>query len=230
MANILIIGASSGIGKQLAEQLIDENHTVFGTYNSHNENLNPNIEYHHCDVRSENIDFSFLPEVLDGFVYCPGNIVLKPFHRIKMEEFNQDYQVQVIGFVKILQSVLPNLKASQHASVVVFSTIAVQTGLGFHSMISASKGALEGMSRSLAAELAPKIRVNCIAPSLTNTPLASNLLNTEDKVRQNAERHPLKRIGEAEDIANLCSFLLSEKSSWITGQVHHIDGGMSSLR
>ncbi|MEZ4804666.1 MAG: SDR family oxidoreductase [Bacteroidia bacterium] len=112
----------------------------------------------------------------------------------------------------------------------VFSTLAVQTGLGFHSMISASKGAIEGMSRSSAAELAPKIRVNCIAPSLTNTPLAIDLLNTEEKIRQNAERHPLKRIGEAHDIANLCSFLLSEKSSWITGQVHHIDGGMSSLR
>jgi NAD(P)-dependent dehydrogenase (short-subunit alcohol dehydrogenase family) len=112
----------------------------------------------------------------------------------------------------------------------MFSTVAVQTGFNFHSQVSVSKGAIEGLTRALAAELAPTIRVNCIAPSLTNTALASKLLNTEDKIEANAQRHPLKRIGQVSDLANAAKFLLSEDSSWVTGQVVHIDGGMSTIK
>ena len=122
------------------------------------------------------------------------------------------------------------LKNSEAPSIVLFSTVAVQLGLGFHSQVAASKGAIEGLCRSLAAEFAPKIRVNCIAPSLTDTALAASLLNSAEKKEANAQRHPLKKIGTPEDIANLACFLLSDKSSWMTGQIIHLDGGIGTIR
>ena len=231
MKKYLIIGASSGIGKSLAEQLDKKGHRVFGTYrNTRLESGLGNVEFHPLDVTAENLDLGFIPEVLDGVVYCPGSITLRPFHRIKPEAFLEDYNLQVVGAARVLQHCLPALKQSDQASVVFFSTVAVQTGFNFHSMVSASKGALEGLSRALAAELAPGIRVNCIAPSLTDTPLASTLLNSDAKKQANAERHPLKRVGSPADIASMAHYLLSEDSSWITGQVFHVDGGLSSLR
>ena len=182
------------------------------------------------NVLDENPDFSFLPDVIDGLVYCPGAVNLKPFARIKPEDFVADYQLQLIGAVKVIQACLPKLKNSPQASIILFSTVAVQTGFNFHSLVASSKGAVEGLTKALAAEFAPKIRVNCIAPSITDTPLAATLLNTAEKKEANAQRHPLKKIGNPEDLANLAAFLLSEKSSWITGQVLHADGGMSSLK
>ena len=155
---------------------------------------------------------------------------MKPFHRIKPLDFIEDYNLQVIGAVKVLQAVLPRLKKSNTASIVLFSTVAVQSGFTFHSQVSASKGALEGLTKALSAEFAPKIRVNCIAPSITDTPLASKILGSEEKKEANAQRHPLKKIGTAENIAEMAKFLLSEKSSWVTGQVLHVDGGMSVIR
>lgn len=147
-----------------------------------------------------------------------------------MADFQTDYQLQVLGAIQSIQSALPALKKSKQASVVLFSTVAVQQGLPFHSLVSASKGAIEGLTRALAAEFAPKIRVNAIAPSLTDTPLAENLLNSDAKREANAARHPLKRVGEATDIAHMAAFLLSDNASWISGQVLHVDGGISSLR
>ena len=231
MNNYLIIGASSGIGKQLTEQLAAQGAQVFATYNqSEPPAIGGAVSWHRLDVRDENPDFSFLPEALNGVVYCPGAISLKPFARIKPEDFMQDYQLQVLGAVKTLQAAFPKLKNSEQASVVLFSTVAVQTGFNFHSLVSASKGAIEGLTRALAAEWAPKIRVNAIAPSITDTPLAAALLNTEEKRAANAQRHPLRKVGTPADLANLAEFLLSEKSGWITGQVLHADGGMSSLK
>ena len=125
---------------------------------------------------------------------------------------------------------LPNLKRSSNPSLILFSTVAVQAGFNFHSLVSSSKGAIEGLTKALAAEFAPKIRVNCIAPSITDTPLAASLLNSEEKKLINAQRHPLKKIGTPEDVASLATFLLSENSSWITGQILHVDGGISTLR
>ena len=231
MSNYIIIGASSGIGQQLALQLINSGHQVYATYfrnklSSENENL----QYHYLNVMDEAIKLDFLPETISGLIYCPGSINLRPFERIKPADFAADYQLQVVGAVKTIQAALPRLKKSEHSSIVLFSTVAVQTGLSFHSQVSASKGALEGLTKALAAELAPTIRVNCIAPSLTDTPLAASLLNNEQKREANAQRHPLKRIGAVEDIANMASFLLSEKASWITGQILHVDGGFSSLK
>jgi len=230
MANFLIIGGSSGIGKQLANQLAAANHQVAATYKETSPDANSPINYHHLDVLAEDLKLDFLPEVLDGLVYCPGSITLKPFNRIKPNLFVEDFQLQVVGAVKVLQAVLPKLKKSDKAAVLFFSTIAVQAGFNFHSLVSTSKGAIEGLTKALAAELAPKIRVNCIAPSLTDTPLAKSLLNSDAKKEANAKMNPLKRIGQAEDLANMANFLLSEKASWITGQIFSVDGGMSTLK
>jgi NAD(P)-dependent dehydrogenase (short-subunit alcohol dehydrogenase family) len=231
MKTYLIIGASSGIGLQLANTLADEGNKVIGTFNSHPiMSITSNIEYHQLNVMEAELNLAFVPEVIDGLIYCPGSINLKPFGRIKPEDFTNDFNLQVGGFIKVLQAVQPHLKKSEHASVVVFSTVAVQIGMPFHAQVSVSKGAIEGLTKALAAEFAPSIRINCIAPSLTETPLAAQLLNTEEKKAAIALRHPLKKIGTAADIANMASFLLSEKAGWITGQVLHVDGGMSTVK
>ena len=229
MRNYLIIGGSSGIGKSVAELLHAEGAVVHATYNS-TAPSNSQIAYHHLDIESEELDLSFVPEVLDGLVYAPGTINLKPFHRIKPEEFTKDYNLQVLGAVRVIQSVLNNLKKSDLASIVLFSTVAVQQGYNFHSQVAASKGAIEGLVKALAAEFAPEIRVNAVAPSITQTKLAERLPSTPEKIEQSASRHPLNRVGDPNDIANTVEFLLSEKSSWVTGQILHVDGGASTIR
>jgi len=230
MKNYLIIGASSGIGKSLAELLNKEGQRVFATYFTRAREDGEAISFHPLNVLDEQADLGFLPEQLHGLVYCPGSIQLRPFSRIKAQSFVDDYELQVVGAVKVIQAALPALKAAGSASIVLFSTVAVQNGFNFHSQISASKGAIEGLSKALAAELAPGIRVNAIAPSLTDTPLASSLLNSDTKRESNADRHPLKRIGNPEDIAHMAHFLLSDRSGWISGQVLPVDGGISTLR
>ena len=231
MKNYLIVGASSGIGQELAKQLAENGNQVIATFNQHEpEEKNPDISYHRLNVLENLFSLDYLPDELSGFVYCPGSINLRPFERIKPADFELDYKLQVLGAINILQLILPRLKKSANASVVLFSTVAAQTGLAFHTQVSTSKGAVEGLTRALAAEYAPKIRVNCIAPSLTDTPLAASLLNSDQKREANALRHPMKRIGTTKDIANMAAFLLSEKASWITGQILHVDGGMSSIK
>ncbi|MFK7808396.1 MAG: SDR family NAD(P)-dependent oxidoreductase [Saprospiraceae bacterium] len=231
MKNYLIIGASSGIGKQLAETLATAGHKVYGTFrNTIVSESHSNVDYHELDVTQAELNLDFLPDELHGIAYCPGSINLKPFKRLKPAAFVSDFELQVVGAIKIIQQVLPKLKAAGNASIVTFSTVAVQTGFNFHTQVATSKGAIEGLSRSLAAELAPSIRVNCIAPSLTDTPLASKLLSTDEKREANAQRHPLKKVGTPADIANMAAFLMSDQSAWMTGQVLAVDGGMSSVR
>lgn len=231
MSTYLIIGASSGIGKKLADQLVESGHNILATYFKNKPESNTDLPaYHYLNVLDETITPDFLPDVLDGLVYCPGSINLRPFERIKPADFVADFNLQVMGAIKIIQAAMPRLKKAENASIVLFSTVAVQTGFPFHTQVSASKGAIEGLTRALAAEFAPKIRVNCIAPSLTDTPLAASMLNTDQKREANALRHPLKKTGTPENIADMAEFLLSKKASWISGQIFHVDGGMSSLK
>ncbi len=230
MGKFLIVGVSSGTGSALAKELVSSGHQVYGTYyKTRPEDLGL-TDLRQLDVLGENTDLSFLPDVIDGIAYCPGSIVLKPFSRLMPTDFLSDYQLQLIGAVKIINACLLQLKKAEHASIVLFSTVAVQTGFAFHTVVSSSKGAIEGFTKALAAELAPKVRVNCIAPSITDTSMSAALLNSEEKKLAAAQRHPLKKIGQRQDLGNIAAFLLSEKSGWITGQVIHVDGGISTLK
>ena len=171
-----------------------------------------------------------LPHSLDGLVYCPGSIRLEPFQNLKLDAFREDFELNLIGAVRAMQAALPALKAGTRPAVVFFSTVAVSTGMPMHASIASAKGAIEGLTRSLAAELAPSIRVNAIAPSLTATPLAARLLRSDRQQEAAARRHPLDRIGQPEDIAAAARFLLSEQADWITGEILAVNGGMGSLQ
>jgi NAD(P)-dependent dehydrogenase (short-subunit alcohol dehydrogenase family) len=222
--NIVLVGGNSGIGKAVASQLQENGATIF-SYSRTGEGTAA------IDFSTDFEELPGLPEIIDGVVYCPGTINLKPFHRISIADFKQEMEVNFYGAIRLLQACLKGLKKSNCPSVVLYSTVAVQTGMGFHAGIASAKGAIEGLTRSLAAEWAPnKIRVNAIAPSLTETPLASALLSTPEKKEASDKRHPLGRVGKPEDIAEATVFLLSEKSSWMTGQILHLDGGMSHLK
>ncbi len=231
MKNYLIIGASSGIGRALSKKLANEGHNIYATFNTNEvEDDGENENFYPLDVTADELDLSFVPDKLDGFVYCPGSINLMPFARISPADFMDDFNLQVNGAIKILKEVMKPLKKGKDPSIVFFSTVAVQTGFNYHTQVAVSKGAIEGLTRALAAELAPKIRVNAVAPSLTDTPLASRLLNSDEKKEANADRHPLKKIGKPENIAEMAAFLLSDKAEWITGQVMHVDGGMAGIK
>ena len=226
--NILFIGGSTGIGLETIKLLHEKCNLIVASRT--NENLeNLDVKHLKFDVLNDELDLNEIPEILDGFVYCPGSINLRPFRGLKINTFQDDLNINFLSMVKILQQVLNNLKKSECSSIVLYSTVAVKIGMPFHSSISASKGAIEGFAKSLAAEFAPDIRLNVIAPSLTDTPLASRFLNNDLKKEKVGHRHPLKRHGNAIDIANSTAFLLSEESSWLTGQILGVDGGMSTL-
>ena len=229
MKKVLVIGGSSGIGKEIVEILSKDNLVISTSRNDLN-GTNENITYLKYNVLEEGLNPEILPDQIDGFVYCPGTINLRPFRSLKLETFRSDLELNLIGAIKTLQIILPKLQQSPSASIIFYSTVAVKTGMPFHSSVSSSKSALEGLTKSLAAEFAPKIRVNCIAPSIVNTPLANKFLNTEDKIEKAAARHPLNKIGTAKEIAQLTQYLLDEKSKWITGQIINIDGGISSVK
>ena len=229
MKNYLVIGGSSGIGKEISELLSNEN-IVFSTSRNEINGSNENIRHIKYDVLEDELDPELLPDQIDGFVYCPGTINLRPFRSLKLETFRSDLELNLIGAIKTLQTILPRLQQSPSSSIIFYSTVAVKTGMPFHSSVSSSKSELEGLTKSLAAEFAPKIRVNCIAPSIVNTHLANKFLNTEDKIEKAAARHPLNMIGTAKEIAQLTQYLLDEKSKWITGQIINIDGGISSVK
>lgn len=227
--NILIIGGSKGIGSSLVN-LLEKDHNLI-VANRSNEGLeSSNIKYIKFDALEGTIPKDELPEHIDGFVYCPGSINLRPFKGLRPQNFSDDFNINVLGAITSLQSVLDLLLKSEKASVVFYSTVAVQTGMPFHSSVASSKGAIEGLTRSLAAEFAPKIRFNTIAPSITDTPLSNKFLNSEIKIDKAKERHPLKEIGSSTDIAELTHFLLSDKSKWMTGQIIHLDGGIGDLK
>jgi 3-oxoacyl-[acyl-carrier protein] reductase len=217
---ILLVGASSDIAIEF--------------YNTHNSNYNiirlsSNPDF--SDINNFNVqdEDSFIDEDnIDGIIYFPGSINLKPFKRLKIENFREDFDINVVGLLKILKFYESRL--SEKSSLVFISTVAANLGMPFHSSVSVSKSAIEGLTKSLAAEWAPKVRVNCIAPSLVETKLAKRFFRTEDQKEMMNQKHPLKRTGLPEDIVNALDFLISNKSSWISGQILNVDGGMSTLK
>ncbi|SIR15276.1 SDR family NAD(P)-dependent oxidoreductase [Maribacter ulvicola] len=226
MKNILLIGGSHGIGLSMVKEL-QETHNVFVASRTDEQLQHENITHIEFDVTKDELDISQLPEKLDGFVYCPGSINLKPFKMMSLDTIKEDMELNFFSMVKVVKEVIS--KMNEGSSMVFFSTIAVNTGMPFHTSVSAAKGAIEGFAKSLAAEYAPKVRVNVVAPSLVDTQLAKRLLNNDKKRDMMSERHPLKRVGNPEDIANAAVFLLSDKSTWVTGQIIGVDGGLSTL-
>jgi len=230
MKNFLVIGGSSGIGAAIVDNLSSIGVNVIATYNTVFKEDKPNVKYTRLEVSMDNIDDAVLPKQIHGLVYCPGSINLKPFHRFKEEDFMADFNLQVLGAIRLIKQLLPKMKHNEGASIVLFSTVAVQTGFTFHSQVATSKGAIEGLTRALAAEFAPTIRVNAIAPALTNTKLAAKLLSTPEKMQAHAAKNPLKKVGQPQDIADAATYLLTEKSSWVTGEILNVSGGFSHLR
>ena len=227
--NILVIGGNSGIGEQIVKRLSDKGANIYAANRNGFSSLPSGMHIQEVDVTADEFTLN-LPDELHGLVYCPGSINLKPFDRIKLETYVEDMNINFYGAVKVLQQALPVMRKTGDASVVGFSTVAVNTGLPFHASVASAKGALEGLFRSLAAEYAPKVRFNIIAPSLTDTPMAKGLLGSDRKKEASAERHPLKAVGEADQMAAMAQLLLSDEGSWISGQTMHIDGGMSNLK
>jgi NAD(P)-dependent dehydrogenase (short-subunit alcohol dehydrogenase family) len=224
--NILLVGGSHGIGFEIARAL-HEQFTVYVASRTNDELGNLDVNYISFDATTDTLNESELPEEIHGFVYCPGSINLKPFKMLSLDTFKEDMELNFFSMVNVVKTIMP--KMAEGSSMVFFSTVAVSTGMPFHTSVAAAKGAIEGFSKSLAAEYAPKVRVNTIAPSLVDTPLAKRLLNNDKKRDLMDKRHPLKRVGEAKDIANLACFLLKDESSWVTGQSIGIDGGISTL-
>lgn len=229
MGTYIVVGGSRGIGAGIAQGLLAQGHRVINY--SRQPSALPGIENRTWDALSaEALDLAQITEI-HGLVYAPGSISLKPFQRFTQADLQQDLQINYLGAIAAIQCAFPLLKAAQHASVLMFSTVAVQTGMGFHASIAGAKGAVEGLTRALAAEFAPyQIRVNAIAPSLTDTDLAGSLLNSPEKVEASGKRHPLGRVGQVKDIASMALFLLDPANSWITGQVMKVDGGLGAVR
>lgn len=230
--NILVVGGSSGIGLQLSLDLqeLGAHINVFSRH-PHEDFEKKGIFHAPVDVsRPLEPDRLNIPEVLHGVVYCPGSVRLAPFQRLTDENFMDDFNLHILGAVRVIRAVLPSLQRAQDSSIVLISTVAVHRGMSFHASVATMKAGLEGLTRSLAAEFVrKKIRVNAVAPSLTDTPQAEKLLETEEKRERSAQRHPLGRFGNPDDIAQAITFLLSDASSWITGQVLSVDGGLSVI-
>lgn len=230
--NILVVGGSSGIGLSLVKLLHQQNANVYVVSRTASEEWPSDVKHLEADVTgSLDAVAAFLPGQLHGLVYSVGSINLKPFNRLTEEDFLNDYRINVLGAAKTIQQSVKQLKNAGGASIVLISSVAAKTGMPYHASIAAAKAAVNGLALSLAAELAAQlIRVNVVAPSLTDTPLAQNLLSSPEKREASAKRHPLGKIGQPEDISQLITFLLSEKSSWMTGQVIGVDGGLGKLK
>lgn len=227
--NILIIGASTGIGHEIASQILHEGGTVY-VAGQHKPDLA--VEFSEWDALApDETAFNNLPDTLHGMIYCAGTINLKPFGRLTLENFTNDFQMNTLGAVAAVQPNINRLKKAKGAGVVFFSSVAANTGFTFHTSISMAKGGLQGLAIALAAEFAPAgIRFNVVAPSLTDTPLAEQLLSSDDKREASAKRHPLGRFGTPQDMATAATYLASDEASWITGQVLGVDGGLGKLK
>lgn len=226
MKTYIIIGGSKGIGKAFIENFIEE-HKIINISRTTPSIKHNNLTHYDCDVLTDD-----LPEIenADGLIYCPGSINLKPISRLKIEDFKADFEINVIGAVKAIQHYLPALKKSNQAAIVLFSTVASKLGMPYHASIATAKSAVEGLVKSLGAELAPSIRINAIAPTVTDTELASKLLRNDKMIANITERHPLKNYLKPKEVAEMAGFLLSNKAASMSGQIFEMDYGIVSFK
>jgi 3-oxoacyl-[acyl-carrier protein] reductase len=226
MKKIIIIGGSKGIGKAITESLLSK-HQIVNISRTSPEIQHSNLTHLYCDVLSDE-----LPQIeeADGLIYCPGSINLKPFNRLSVDDFRTDFEINVIGAVKCIQAYTKALAKSESASVVLFSTVATKLGMPFHASVATAKSAVEGLTKSVAADLAPKIRVNAIAPTITNTELAAKFLRNERMIEITIQRHPLKKYLEPSEVAAMAEYLISDVSKSISGQIFNLDCGIVSLK
>lgn len=226
MRNILVIGGSKGIGKAIITNLVEENH-VYNVSRTSPDFSHNNLTHFSLDILTDE-----LPEIdkIDTLIYCPGSINLKPISRLKLEEFRDDFEINVVGAVKTIQKYLPKLNEGNSPNILLFSTVASKLGMPFHASVAAAKSAVEGLTKSLGAELAPTIRVNAIAPTVTDTDLASKLLRNDRMIENITERHPLKKYLQPKEVADLATFLTSDKAKSISGQIFELDCGIVSFK
>ena len=226
MKTIVIVGGSKGIGKEILNTLIEDN-TIINLSRTTPERQHPNLTHIACDILSDEIPDL---EKVDGLVYCPGSINLKPVSRLSLDEFRTDFEINVLGAVKAIQKYLPQLKKGENPAILLFSTVASKLGMPFHASIATAKSGVEGLVKSLGAELAPTVRVNAIAPTVTDTGLASKLLRNEKMIENITERHPLKKFLDPQEVASTAEFLLSDKAASFSGQIFEMDCGIVSFK
>jgi NAD(P)-dependent dehydrogenase (short-subunit alcohol dehydrogenase family) len=226
MKTIIVVGGSKGIGNALVKLLL-HGHKVINISRTKPEITHENLEHFSCNVIADE-----LPNIekADGLVYCPGSINLKPISRLSIDDFKNDFEINVLGAVKVIQKYLNILKQGDKPSIVLFSTVASKLGMPFHASIATAKSGVEGLVKSLGAELAPTLRINAIAPTVTDTELASKLLRNDRMIENITERHPLKKYLNPEEVAEMASFLLSDKTASISGQVFEMDCGIVSFK
>ncbi|NNE33468.1 MAG: SDR family oxidoreductase [Winogradskyella sp.] len=227
MSRLIVIGGSKGIGNAIVTSLLSSYEEVVNISRTAPEQTASNLIHHDCDIVNDE-----LPDIdsADGLVYCPGSINLKPFNRLSISDFKNDFEINVLGAVKAIQKYLPALKNGTNPSIVLFSTVASKLGMPFHASVAASKSAIEGLTKSLGAELAPTVRVNAIAPTVTDTGLASKLLRNDRMIEKMIERHPLNKYLHPEEVAHMVEFLLSDKAASMSGQVFEMDCGIVSFK
>ena len=226
MKTIIIVGGSRGIGRATLEALLPYNKLINISRNAPDLH-HVNLAHYNCDVISDELPNI---EAADGLIYCPGSINLKPFKRLSLEDFRTDFEINVIGAIKSIQAYSTALMGSESGSIVLFSTVATSMGMPFHASVSTAKSAVEGLMKSVAADLAPKVRVNAIAPTITQTDLAAKLLRNERMVENTIQRHPLKKFLEPSEVASMVEYLISDVSKSISGQVFKLDCGIVSLK
>ena len=226
MKKIVVIGGSKGIGSAIVKSLVETNQVV-NISRSVPLLSHTNLTHFSCDILSDE-----LPEIdqIDSLIYCPGSINLKPISRLTLDDFRTDYEINVISAVKAIQHFLPALKKGNNPSILLFSTVAAKLGMPFHASVAAAKSGVEGLAKSLGAELAPTIRVNAIAPTVTDTDLASKLLRNERMIESITERHPLKKFLAPQEVADMATFLISDKARSISGQIFELDCGIVSFK
>ena len=226
MKNFLIIGGTKGIGKAIVEEVIEHNKITCLSRNN-TDFVHKNYSHVKFDALSDD-----LPDLdsIDCLIYCPGSINLKPISTLSLDDFRNDFELNVIGAVRAIKKYLPLLKKSETASILLFSTVATKLGMPYHATVSVAKSGIDGLVKTLGSELAPKVRINAIAPTITNTDLASKILRNEKVVENMVERHPLKMILSPKEVAKMASFLVSEDASSISGQIFNMDAGIVSFK